>query len=40
VHIDLYAWNGADRPGRPKGGEAMTMRAVYALLEARFGGRH
>lgn len=40
VHIDLYAWNGADRPGRPKGGEAMTMRAVYALLEERFGGRH
>src|SRR5882757_7343526 len=40
VHIDLYAWNGSDRPGRPKGGEAMTMRAVYALLEERFGGRH
>ena len=39
VHIDLYAWNGADRPGRPKGGEAMTMRAVFALLEERFGGR-
>jgi leucyl aminopeptidase len=39
VHIDLYAWNAADRPGRPKGGEAMTMRAVYALLEERFGGR-
>ena len=37
VHIDLYGWNQADRPGRPKGGEAMGMRAVFALLAQRFG---
>ena len=38
VHLDLFAWNPADRPGRPKGGEAMSMRAVYALIAERFGG--
>lgn len=32
VHIDLMAWNLANRPGRPKGGEAMALRAVYALI--------
>ncbi len=37
VHLDLYAWNGSNRPGRPKGGEAMAMRAVAALIEDRFG---
>ncbi|NNG05126.1 MAG: leucyl aminopeptidase family protein [Inquilinus sp.] len=38
VHLDLFAWNPADRPGRPKGGEAMTIRAVYALIAERFSG--
>lgn len=38
IHLDLFAWNAADRPGRPKGGEAMALRAVAALIEARFGG--
>ncbi len=37
LHLDLYGWNGSDRPGRPKGGEAMGMRAMYALIEERFG---
>ncbi len=37
VHFDLYAWNGRTRPGRPEGGEAMTLRALYALVEDRFG---
>jgi len=35
VHIDLYAWNDASRPGRPEGGEAMTMRALFATLTER-----
>lgn len=30
-HIDLYAWNDQSRPGRPEGGEAMAMRALFAL---------
>ena len=36
AHIDLMAWNTASRPGRPLGGEAMGMRAVYALIRDRF----
>ncbi|HSF14623.1 MAG TPA: leucyl aminopeptidase family protein [Vicinamibacteria bacterium] len=36
AHIDLMAWNQSSRPGRPEGGEAMGLRAVYALLEERF----
>jgi leucyl aminopeptidase len=30
------AWNTAARPGRPVGGEAMGMRALYAVIERRF----
>ena len=37
AHLDLYAWNAAAKPGRPEGGEAMGLRAVYALIERRFG---
>jgi leucyl aminopeptidase len=35
VHLDVMAWNALSRPGRPEGGEAMGLRAVYALLEER-----
>ena len=38
IHIDHNAWNGSDRPGRPKGGEAMGLRAVHAMLCERFSG--
>jgi len=38
AHIDLMAWNTESRPGRPEGGEAMAMRAVYAVIEQRFAG--
>ena len=34
AHIDVMAWNLSARPGHPKGGEAMGMRAVFSLLEA------
>lgn len=27
-HLDLYAWNDTNRPGRPEGGEATGMRAA------------
>ena len=37
LHIDLLAWNESARPGRPVGGEAQGMRAVYALIAQRFG---
>jgi leucyl aminopeptidase len=38
LHLDTYAWNDADRPGRPRGGEAMGLRAVFAFLQGRYGG--
>jgi leucyl aminopeptidase len=37
AHLDQYAWNDGDRPGKPAGGEAQGLRAAYALLKARFG---
>jgi leucyl aminopeptidase len=36
AHLDVYAWNDSDRPGRPTGGEAQGLRAAYAMLKARF----
>lgn len=34
VHLDVMGWNVSAKPGRPEGGEAMGIRAVYALIEA------
>ena len=39
LHLDTYAWNDGDRPGRPRGGEAMGLRALFALLQQRYGKR-
>jgi leucyl aminopeptidase len=36
VHIDLFAWNPKDRPGRPVGAEAHAVRAVHAMLVERY----
>lgn len=36
VHFDVGAWNDRARPGRPKGGEAMGLRAVFKALEERY----
>ncbi|HEX7113439.1 MAG TPA: leucyl aminopeptidase family protein, partial [Mizugakiibacter sp.] len=36
LHVDVYAWNDADRPGRPKGGEAQGLRAFFRFLAARY----
>ena len=38
AHFDIYAWNPAARPHGPEGGEVQAARALFALLEARFGG--
>src|SRR4051812_21728260 len=38
AHIDVMAWNGRSRPGRPEGGEAQTLRALYAYIAGRFAG--
>ncbi|MBM08188.1 MAG: leucyl aminopeptidase [Magnetovibrio sp.] len=32
AHIDLMAWNLVSSPGRPEGGEAMGLRAIYSSL--------
>jgi leucyl aminopeptidase len=37
VHLDLYAWNGKERPGHPVGAEAQGLRALYGLISARYG---
>ena len=39
AHLDTFAWQPSARPGRPKGGEALGLRAAWALLLARFGAR-
>ncbi len=36
VHLDMYAWNDATRPGRPEGGEAMGIRALFAAIALHF----
>jgi leucyl aminopeptidase len=36
VHFDVGAWNDRVRPGRPKGGEAMGVRATFAALRDRY----
>lgn len=38
VHCDTFAWRPVAKPGRPKGGEALGLRAAWGLLRARFGG--
>ena len=35
LHLDMYAWNAKDRPGRPVGAEAQCMRALYRLIRSR-----
>ena len=36
AHFDTFAWRPAAKPGRPKGGEAMGLRAAFTLLERRY----
>jgi leucyl aminopeptidase len=38
LHVDLFAWNPKERFGRPVGGEAQCVRALYALIRRRFAG--
>jgi leucyl aminopeptidase len=37
VHFDIFGWNPRNRPGWPKGAEAQAIRAIYAVLKARYG---
>ena len=36
AHFDIMAWNTSPRPGRPVGGEAQSLRAVFEMLENRY----
>ncbi|MCY7279885.1 MAG: leucyl aminopeptidase family protein, partial [Sphingomonas bacterium] len=36
AHFDTFAWAPSARPGRPKGGAALGLRAVFAMLERRY----
>ena len=37
LHVDLFAWNPRERPGRPVGAEAQGIRALYTLIRQKFG---
>lgn len=37
VHFDIMAFNNRDRPGRPQGGEAMGVRALYKVIKDKYG---
>ena len=36
AHFDTYAWRDQAKPGRPKGGDALGLRATFALLKRRY----
>ncbi len=36
LHMDVMAFNNEPLPGRPRGGEAMGLRAFFAYLKARY----
>jgi len=36
LHVDLFAWNPKERPGRPVGAEAHAVRALFSYLAERY----
>jgi len=37
AHFDTYAWRPSAKPGRPKGGDALGLRAAWHMLKQRYG---
>jgi leucyl aminopeptidase len=37
AHFDTFAWRPNPKPGRPKGGAALGLRASWRMLQRRFG---
>jgi leucyl aminopeptidase len=37
IHLDIFGWTPVARPGRPFGGEAQGIRALFALIRKRYG---
>ena len=35
AHLDTFAWRPKVKPGRPKGGDALGLRAAFAMLVKR-----
>jgi leucyl aminopeptidase len=38
AHFDTFGWRASSRPGRPKGGDALGLRAAWAMLSKRYAG--
>ena len=38
AHLDTFAWRPAAKPGRPKGGDALGLRAAWDMLGKRYAG--
>ena len=36
VHFDIYGWTPSAKAGKPHGGEAQGIRALYALIRQRY----
>jgi leucyl aminopeptidase len=36
AHLDTFAWRPAAKPGRPKGGDALGLRAAWHMLQKRY----
>jgi len=36
AHLDTFAWRPSAKPARPKGGEALGLRAAWAALQRRY----
>ena len=39
VHLDTFAWRPTSKPGRPKGGEALGLRAIFGYLAEKYPAR-
>ena len=37
LHVDIFGWTPVPKPGRPFGGEAQAIRAIFSLLQERYG---
>jgi leucyl aminopeptidase len=37
AHVDTFAWRPAAKPGRPKGGDALGLRATWQIIRAQLG---
>jgi leucyl aminopeptidase len=36
AHLDTFAWRPAAKPGRPRGGDALGLRAAWSVLASRY----